>query len=81
MEIRNFSQAVKYYDRAYHVNPVRAKDGFLQALLEYGEELGDEGHLEEAKAALKQALEIAPENPQIYELLEKIHKEEKDSSY
>jgi len=81
MEIRNFSQAVKYYDRAYHVNPVRAKDGFLQALWEYGEELREEGYLEEAKAALKQALEIAPGNPEIYELLEKIHKEEKDSSY
>ena len=81
MEIRNFSQAVKYYDRAYRVDPVRAKDGFLQALWDYGEELEEEGHLEEAKAALKQALEIAPGNPEIDELLEKIYKEEKYSGY
>ena len=81
MEIRNFSHAVKYYNRAFCVDPVRARDGFLQALWEYGEELGDEGHLEEAKAALKQALEIAPDSPEIYELLEKICKEEKYSGY
>ncbi len=81
MEIRNFSQAVKYYDRAYRVDPVRAKDGFLQALWDYGEELQDEGHFEEAKAALEQALEIAPANSEIDELLEKIYKEEKYSGY
>ncbi len=81
MEIRNFSQAVKYYDRAYRVDPVRAKDGFLQALWDYGEELEEEGHLEEAKAALKQALEIAPGNPEIDALLAKIYKEEQYSGY
>ncbi len=81
MEIRNFSQAVKYYDRAYRVDPVRAKDGFLQALWDYGEELREEGHLEESKAALERALDIAPHNPEIDELLEKIYKEAQYSSY
>ncbi len=80
-EIRNFSQAVKYYDRAYRVDSVRAKDGFLRALWDYGEELREEGHLEEAKETLKQALEIAPDSPEIQDVLEKIRKQEKYSDY
>jgi tetratricopeptide (TPR) repeat protein len=81
MEIRNFSQAVKYYDRAYRVDSVRAKDGFLQALWDYGDELREEGHLKEARGMLKQALEIVPDSPEIHQVLEEICKEEKYSDY
>ena len=81
MEIRNFSHAVKYYDRAYRVDPVRAKDGFLQALWDYGDELREEGHLKEARGTLEQALEIVPDSPEIHEVLEEIRKEEKYSDY
>jgi tetratricopeptide (TPR) repeat protein len=80
-EMRQFSQAIKHYDRAYQVDPIRAKDGYLQTLHNYGEELREEGHLEAAIDILEKALEIEPDEEEITELLEKVRKEQQYSEY
>lgn len=80
-ELRQFAQAIKHYDRAYQVDPIRAKYGYLQALHNHGEELREEGHLETAIDTLERALQIDPDNEEVSDLLEKIRKEQQYSEY
>ncbi|NJR51405.1 MAG: tetratricopeptide repeat protein [Leptolyngbyaceae cyanobacterium CSU_1_3] len=75
-ELRQFAQAAKHYERAYQVDSIRAKDGYLRTLYSYSEELREEGHLDAAIDTLKKALSIDSDNEEIRELLEKIHKEQ-----
>lgn len=75
-EMRQFAQALKYYKRAYLVDAVRVRDSYVQALLDYGEELHNLGEARDAIAHLEEALAIEPENLQIKRLLEQIRKEQ-----
>lgn len=75
-EMRQFGQALKYYKRAYLVDAVRVRDSYVQALLDYGEELHNLGETQDAIAHLEEALAIEPENLQIRRLLEQVRKEQ-----
>lgn len=75
-EMRQFGQALKYYKRAYLVDAVRVRDSYVQALLDYGEELHNLGETQDAIAHLEEALAIEPENLQIKRLLEQVRKEQ-----
>ncbi|MDZ7960949.1 MAG: tetratricopeptide repeat protein [Aulosira sp. DedQUE10] len=69
IDIRDFDQAVELYARAYKVDPIRNQEGFIQALLSYGQELMEQGKFEAAKEQFKQALMLQPQNSVIQAVL------------
>ncbi|MDZ8053873.1 MAG: tetratricopeptide repeat protein [Aulosira sp. ZfuVER01] len=62
IDIKDFDQAVELYARAYKVDPIRNKEGFVQALLSYGQELMEQNRFEAAKEQFRQALILQPDN-------------------
>jgi tetratricopeptide (TPR) repeat protein len=62
IDIKNFDEAVELYARAYKVDPIRNKEGFVQALLSYGQELMEQNRFEAAKEQFRQALILQPDN-------------------
>lgn len=62
IDIKDFDEAVELYARAYKVDPIRNKEGFVQALLSYGQELMEQNRFEAAKEQFKQALMLQPDN-------------------
>ncbi|QIR40675.1 AAA family ATPase [Tolypothrix sp. PCC 7910] len=69
IDIRDFDQAVELYARAYKVDSIRTQEGFIQALLSYGQELMEQGRFEAAKEQFKQALVLQPQNSVIQAVL------------
>jgi tetratricopeptide (TPR) repeat protein len=62
IDIQDFDYAVELYARAYKVDPIRNKEGFVQALLSYGQELMEQNRFEAAKEQFRQALILQPDN-------------------
>ncbi|BAY12527.1 ATP-binding protein [Calothrix sp. NIES-2098] len=62
IDIKDFDEAVELYARAYKVDPSRNKEGFVQALLSYGQELMEQNRYEAAKEQFRQALILQPDN-------------------
>jgi tetratricopeptide (TPR) repeat protein len=73
-ELRQFSQALKHYRRAYLVDAVRVRDSYVQTLLDYGEELHSLGENKDAIAQLEEALAIEPDNLHVKRLLDQVRK-------
>lgn len=57
-----FSRAMDLYSRAYLVDPLRAKDGWIRSLLGSARIAGDRGDLIEAERLLQQIIELDPYN-------------------
>jgi len=74
-EMRQFTQALKYYKRAYLVDAVRVRDNYVEALYDYGEELHNLGENDDAIAHLEEAYAIEPDNVQVKRLLDQIRRE------
>ncbi|MBD2358795.1 tetratricopeptide repeat protein [Tolypothrix sp. FACHB-123] len=62
IDVKDFDAAVELYARAYKVDPIRNKEGFVQALLSYGQELMEQDRFEAAKEQFRQALILQPDN-------------------
>ncbi|OUL30131.1 hypothetical protein BV378_04540 [Nostoc sp. RF31YmG] len=62
IDVKDFDEAVELYARAYKVDPIRNKEGFVQALLSYGQELMEQNRFEAAKEQFRQALILQPDN-------------------
>ncbi len=62
IDIKDFDEAVELYARAYKVDPIRNQEGFVQALLSYGQELMEQNRFEAAKEQFRQALMLQPDN-------------------
>ncbi len=75
-ELRQFTQALRCYRRAYLVDAVRVRDNYVEALYDYGEELHNLGENEDAIAQLEEANSIEPDNPQVKRLLDQIRREQ-----
>ncbi|GAP96041.1 ATP-binding protein [Leptolyngbya sp. NIES-2104] len=76
-EMRQFSQALKYYRRAYLVDAVRVRDNYVEALYDYAEELHSLGENDDAIAQLEEAHAIEPDNAQVKRLLDQIQREKR----
>ncbi len=57
-----FSQAMELYGRAYLVDPLRARDGWIRSMFGCARILGDRGDFVEAEQLLQQILELDPQN-------------------
>ncbi|MER3432484.1 MAG: hypothetical protein C4288_03405 [Leptolyngbya sp. ERB_1_1] len=75
-EMRQFTQALKYYKRAYLVDAVRVRDNYVETLYDYGEELHNLGENDDAIAQLEEAYAIKPDHTQVKRLLDQIRREQ-----
>jgi tetratricopeptide (TPR) repeat protein len=57
-----YSRAMELYSRAYLIDPLRARDGWIRSLLGGARIQGDRGAFLEAEGLLKQILELDPQN-------------------
>ncbi|NJM47453.1 MAG: AAA family ATPase [Alkalinema sp. RU_4_3] len=64
-----FSQAMELYGRAYLVDPLRAKDGWIRSLLGAARLLGDRGDFLGAERLLQQALDLDPQSEKAVQTL------------
>ena len=62
LETARFGEAAELYARAYRVDPIRTEEGFVKALLGYGNDLLQQRKLELAKAQFTRVLELEPNN-------------------
>jgi tetratricopeptide (TPR) repeat protein len=67
-----FSQAMELYSRAYLVDPLRAKDGWIRSIQGSARILGDRGDFVEAERLLRQILELDPQNEKAQQKLQDI---------
>jgi tetratricopeptide (TPR) repeat protein len=72
IDTKDFNQAVELYGRAYKVDPVRNQEGFVQVLLNYGQELMAQSKFEPARKLLTQAQTVQPSNTLVQEKLREI---------
>jgi ABC-type branched-subunit amino acid transport system substrate-binding protein len=61
LEIDNFDKALKLYQRAYQIDSIRNKEGFLLALEAYGNYLIKEREFIQAKVQFEEVLKIEPD--------------------
>jgi ABC-type branched-subunit amino acid transport system substrate-binding protein len=61
LEIDNFDKALKLYQRAYQIDSIRNKEGFLLALEAYGNYLIKEREFIKAKFQFEEVLKIEPD--------------------
>jgi tetratricopeptide (TPR) repeat protein len=62
LDAEEFGQAIERYERAYRVDQLRAREGFVQALIGDGSDLILQEELELAELRFRKALELEPEN-------------------
>ncbi|MEH2034279.1 MAG: ABC transporter substrate-binding protein [Nostoc sp.] len=56
----DYPTALKLYNRAYQADPSRNKEGFLQAIEKYADQLKQQHHWKEAKDLVSKVLDIDP---------------------
>jgi archaellum biogenesis ATPase FlaH len=67
-----YSRAIECYERAYHIDPVRARDGLLRARIGYARTLWDRGQELEAERSLQRVLDLEPDHEDAQALLQLI---------
>ncbi|MDJ0695375.1 ABC transporter substrate-binding protein [Mastigocoleus sp. MO_188.B34] len=75
LEIGNFDKALELYQRAYQVDPVHHKEGFLIALENYGKSLIKQQEYIKAEIQFNRVLEIEPNRESAKKQLAKIKDE------
>ncbi len=75
-----YGRALELFDRAYAVDPVRARDGLLRSGLGYAKILRDEHLLTEARNVLEHLLDMGAEREQIRQMLAEIKQIEDQKS-
>ncbi len=71
-----YGRALELFDRAYAVDPVRARDGLLRSGLGYAKILRDEHLMTEARNVLEHLLDMGAEREQIRQMLAEIQQME-----
>lgn len=69
LEAKEFGKAVELYTKAYRIDPIRNKEGFLRSLFGYGCQLIEQGNFELAKEQFNHLLAIEPDNAPVQEKL------------
>jgi len=72
LEMRNFSQAVEFYKRAYRLDSSRVQEDYVESLQGYGLELMEQRKFELAKEQFAPILLIQPDNVLAHDKLEEI---------
>jgi len=63
LTVKDFRKAVEFYIRSYKVDPIRNKEGLVQSLLNYGNDLWKkQKQLKKAKQQFDRVLDIDPNN-------------------
>lgn len=76
LQTQGYSRALELFDRAYAVDPVRARDGLLRSGLGYAKILRDEHLMTEARNVLEHLLDMGAEREQIRQMLAEIQQME-----
>ena len=72
--IGDYENAYVFYERAYRVDQVRSKEGFLNSLVPYSQNLLEKGEYRLAEKLAKQALNIENSNQSLVKLLNETRK-------
>lgn len=72
LQTQIYARALELFDRAYAVDPVRARDGLLRSGLGYAKILRDESLMAEARHVLEYLLDMGAEREQIHQMLAEI---------
>jgi len=62
LQAKDFSKAVKLYERGHKINPLQAEDGLLESLLGYAQELMEQKKWEVAKEKFEEVLNLDRDN-------------------
>jgi hypothetical protein len=76
LRTQSYGRALELFDRAYAVDPVRAKDGLLRSGLGYAKLLRDEHLMTEARNVLEHLLDLGADREQIRQMLAEIQQME-----
>jgi len=79
LDKQEFDKATELYTRAYRINPIRAQESYLQALLGYGKDLFRQGKFASAKEQFEKILAIDSEHIQAKERVQEIEAIERNS--
>jgi hypothetical protein len=71
-QLHAYGRALELFDRAYAVDPIRARDGLLRSGLGYAKILRDEHLMTEARKVLDHLLDMGAEREQIRQMLAEI---------
>ncbi|MDZ8183938.1 MAG: ABC transporter substrate-binding protein [Nostoc sp. ChiSLP02] len=75
LEIGNFDEAIKLYERTYKFDPIRNKESFLKALEGYGNSLIIQKDFNQAAEQFKKVLELEPDRISAKQKLREIEAE------
>jgi ABC-type branched-subunit amino acid transport system substrate-binding protein len=81
LELKNFDESLKLYERAYKVDPKGNKEQLLRALKMFGSNLTAKGEYTKAKEQYNRVLELEPEELSAKQRLEEIYGFESHSNY
>lgn len=62
LHTKAYARALELFDRAYHVDSLRAREGLLKSGVGYAQMLVERNQLTEAEAVIDRLLEVDPEN-------------------
>lgn len=80
LQTQTYARALELFDRAYAVDPVRARDGLLRSGLGYAKILRDESLMAEARHVLEHLLDMGAEREQIHQMLAEIQQVQNQES-
>lgn len=72
LQNRAYAQALKLFDRAYYVDPFRAREGLMRSGLGHAKTLMERSQIAEAEKVLDRLLEMDAENPEVRSFLAEI---------